>query len=68
MSLSATRVIQGAPKAIPMINSATDATTHDLRVSTDENVDCSMNFASRAAWRFFPGENLSQGVPRCDDK
>jgi hypothetical protein len=32
-----------------MINSAAAATTHDLRVSTVENVDCSMNFASRAA-------------------
>ena len=68
MSLSATSVIHGAPKAMPMIISATAATTHDRRVSTDENVDCSMNFASRSAWRFFPGENLSQGVPRCDDK
>jgi hypothetical protein len=51
-----------------MINSATDATTHDRRVSTDENVDCSMNFASRAAWRFFPGGNLSQGALRRDEK
>lgn len=58
MSLSATSVIHGAPKAIAMINKAAAATTHDLRVSTDENVDCSMNFASRAVWRFFPGENL----------
>jgi hypothetical protein len=52
--LSATSVIHGAPKAIAMINSAAAATTHDLRVSTDENVDCSMNFASGAAWHFFP--------------
>jgi hypothetical protein len=68
MSLSATSVIHGAPKAIPMINKAAAATTHDLRVSTDENVDCSMNFASRAVWRFFPGENLSQGALRRDAK
>jgi len=38
-------VIQGAPKAIAMINSTTVATTHDRRVSTDENVGCSMNVA-----------------------
>jgi hypothetical protein len=37
-----------------MINKATAATTHDLRVSTDENVDCSMNRASRAVWRSSP--------------
>jgi hypothetical protein len=51
-----------------MINSATAATTHDLRVSTDENVDCSMNFESRTAWRFFPDRNLSQGSLRRDEK
>jgi hypothetical protein len=45
-----------------MINKATAATTHDLRVSTDEKVDCSMNFALRAVWRFSPDENLSQGA------
>jgi hypothetical protein len=37
-----------------MINKATAATTHDLRVSTDENVDCSMNCALRAVWRSSP--------------
>jgi hypothetical protein len=41
-------VIHGAPKAIAMINSATAATTHDLRVSTDENVGCNMNLAPRS--------------------
>jgi hypothetical protein len=45
-----------------MINKTTPATTHDLRVSTDEKVDCSMNFALRAVWRFSPDENLSQGA------
>ena len=45
MSLSATRVIQGAPKAIAMMNRITVATTHEVRVSTDEYVDFSMNFA-----------------------
>jgi hypothetical protein len=62
MSLSATSVIHGAPKATAMINKTTPATTHDLRVSTDEKVDCSMNFALRAVWRFSPDENLSQGA------
>ncbi|HEV3161074.1 MAG: hypothetical protein WBG18_28345 [Xanthobacteraceae bacterium] len=51
-----------------MINSATAATTHDLRVSTDENVGCNMNLASRTAWRFFPDETLSQGILRRDAK
>jgi len=68
MSLSATSVTHGAPKAIAMINSAAAATTHDLRVSTDENVDCSINFASRTARRFFPDENLSQGDLHRDAK
>lgn len=68
MSLSATSVIHGAPKAIAMINSATAATTHDLRVSTDENVGCNMNLASRTAWRFFPDETLSQGILHRDAK
>jgi len=51
-----------------MINSAAAATIHDLRVSTDENVDCSMNLASPTARRFFPDENLSQGVLHRDAK
>jgi hypothetical protein len=41
-----------------MINSAAAATTHDLRVSTDENVGCSINFASRTGWRFAPDLTL----------
>jgi hypothetical protein len=32
-----------------MITSTTLATIHDFRVSTDENVDCSMKFAPSAA-------------------
>src|SRR5580704_1469290 len=42
MLLSATMVIHGAPKATAIITSTALATTHDLRVSTDENVDCSI--------------------------
>ena len=42
MSLSATMVIHGAPNAIAMIASMTPATTHEVRVSTDETVDCSI--------------------------
>ena len=57
MSLSATSVIHGAPKAIAMINRATVATIHDLRVSTDENVGCSINsrraLAGVAHWLAF---------------
>jgi len=68
MSLSATSVTHGAPKAIAMITSAATATIHDLRVSTDENVGCSINFASRTAWRFSPGQTLSHGVLYRDAK
>jgi hypothetical protein len=68
MSLSATSVIHGAPKAMAIINRTTVATTHDLRVSTDENVGCSMDFASCAAECFLPDETLSQGVFRRDAK
>jgi hypothetical protein len=68
MSLSATSVIHGAPKAIAMINNAAAATTHDLRVSTDENVDCSINVASRPLSVSPPNKNLSQGVLRRDAK
>jgi hypothetical protein len=41
-----------------MINNAAAATTHDLRVSTDENVGCSINFASSTRWRFVPDQTL----------
>ena len=46
MSLSATTVIHGAPKATAMTNSAAVATTHEVRVSTDgSDGDFSMYFA-----------------------
>ncbi len=51
MFLSATTVIQGAPKATAMMTSTVVATTHDVRVSTDvivEEADCSMYFALQA--------------------
>jgi len=51
MSLSATSVTHGAPKAIAIISKTTVATIHDCRVSTDENVDRNMNFASPADWQ-----------------
>jgi hypothetical protein len=59
ISLSPTSVIHGPPKAIAIINRATAATTHDLEDSTDENVGCSMSFASVIACRFFLGQTLS---------
>ncbi len=42
MSLSATAMIQGAPNAIIMIRSATQATIQESLVSIEEDV-CSMN-------------------------
>jgi hypothetical protein len=68
MSLSATKVIHGAPKAMAMINSAAVATSHEVRVSTDEKVGCCMKFALHAARRFFPDATLSHGALRRDAK
>jgi hypothetical protein len=46
MSLSATTVIHGAPKATAMITSTTLATIHDVRLSTEgSDDDFSMNVA-----------------------
>src|SRR5450830_833874 len=39
MSLSATAVIQAAPNDIPMMHSATEATTQDVRLSIEEEGD-----------------------------
>jgi ABC-type hemin transport system substrate-binding protein len=47
MSLSATAVIQAAPNAIIIVNSATEATTQDARLSIE--VDCNIN--ERPGWR-----------------
>ncbi len=47
MSLSATAVIQAAPNAIIMMNSATEATTQDARLSIEE--DC--NIKEGPGWR-----------------
>jgi hypothetical protein len=41
-----------------MINSATVATIHDLRVSTDENVGWNINVASRTGWNLAPEATL----------
>ena len=49
MSLSATIVIHGAPKATAMTTRIMLATTHEDLVSTDETVDCSMNSALAGA-------------------
>jgi hypothetical protein len=51
-----------------MINSAAVATSHEVRVSTDENVGCCMKFALHAARRFFPDATLSHGALRRDAK
>ena len=40
MSLSATAVIQAAPNAISMVNSATEATTQDRLLSIEDGGDC----------------------------
>ncbi len=48
MLFSATTVIQGAPKAIAMITKMTVATTHDVRVSTDVKLGCSIRPAMPA--------------------
>src|SRR5450631_1941164 len=42
MSLSATAVIQAAPNDIPMMHSATEATTQDARLSIDDEGDCNI--------------------------
>jgi hypothetical protein len=41
-----------------MINSAAEATIHDLRVSTDEIVGWNMNVASRTGWLPAPEATL----------
>src|SRR5476651_707342 len=49
ISLSATAVIQAAPNAINMLNSATEATTQDALFSTDDDGDC--NIQKGPGWR-----------------
>ena len=55
MSLSATTVIHGAPKATAMTTRMMLATSHEVRVSTDETVDCSMKSALLARPAQFVG-------------
>src|SRR5512146_3266291 len=49
MSLSATAVIHAAPNDMPMIQSATEATTQDARLSIDDEGDC--NIEKGPGWR-----------------
>src|SRR5471030_1884951 len=53
ISLSATAVIQAAPNAISMMNSATEATTHDALFSTDEECDCNILKRIRTGGPFY---------------
>ena len=65
MSLSATTVIHGAPKAIAMTTRIMLATTQEARVSTDETVDFSMNSALLARPAQFVGrEGIAAGRDR----
>src|SRR5450631_1371086 len=56
MSLSATAVIQAAPNDIPMMQSATEATTQDARLSIEEEGD--RNIQWEPSWR-----SLLQATP-----
>src|SRR3970040_589246 len=49
MSLSATAVIQAAPNAIIMINSAAEATAHDALLSIDDVGDGNIKWGTRLA-------------------
>ena len=64
MSFSATAVIQAAPNDMPMMQSATEATTQDARLSIDDEGDC--NIRRAPGWRTLlqGAQDLTSRVPR----
>src|SRR5471030_55489 len=58
ISLSATAPIQAAPNAISMMNSATEATSHDALLSTDDEGECNILKGTRAGVLFYTPHNI----------
>src|SRR5664280_1750904 len=62
MSLSATAVIQAAPNDIPMMHSATEATTQDARLSIEEECNIKWEPGWRSLLQFAPDLTTHTGV------
>jgi hypothetical protein len=62
MSLSATAVIQAAPNDIPMMHSATEATTQDARLSIEEECNIKWEPGWRSLLQIAPDLTTHTGV------